>query len=368
MSDQTRESVIRRNLNVAVGDLAEETDLWLAILGRIEGVSPPAHGTRRGPRGRIPLRLGRGAGPYWIAAASGFVVAVIAIIAIFVSTLLSPQAGRQQADTRGLPGSENGGRAAQISCTEPVGFPCAFGQDEGVERILEADLGNQISMPQTIGDWTVTIERVYADRNRVVVAYMIDSPARSFDEARPELMDTRGRTIPWHGSGGSGFPEGGRWRHAEVVWFDGAGVVREGHELRLRFRVPSIKPLSDDAASREAVGPFAFDLRIPVEPAARVAEPGQQVQTREGTVTLERVVVTPTETRVYLRGVRLEGGQATLSVGGWDSTHAGLGERNCYPWPTGLTACSFGASLIDKRGEWLLSIPDAGLAFRFAVP
>ncbi len=66
-------------------------------------------------------------------------------------------------------------------------------------------------------------------------------------------------------------------------------------------------------------GPFTFDFTVPVEP-SRVSTPREVVEAGGKKLVLERVVVSPTATRIYLRGVG-PNIEAELSVDGWSSTH-----------------------------------------------
>ncbi len=124
-------------------------------------------------------------------------------------------------------------------------------------------------------------------------------------------------------------------------------------------------------------GPFTFDFTVPFDP-GRVAEPRLTHEVKGASVTLERIVVTPTGARVILRGAG-PNASAHLSVGGATYELRPLGAVRS-PWdPAEAFVYVTPAALHDQRGEWTLIVvtsrdrPDMAeprdpWTFRFTMP
>ncbi len=144
---------------------------------------------------------------------------------------------------------------------------------------------------------------------------------------------------------------------------------------------------SNDAVQR-IVGPWLFSFTLPVLP-VRVAEvnqtvavsgsptyfqQGKRVARCDGcppvdaesmAVRLERVSVTASETRVYLRLPAAQGllenrWTPIVRVGGagWDSHQGPRGSEGGRPMPDGLYVYSFSNSFYDRHGEWTLTVEE----------
>jgi len=263
----------------------------------------------------------------------------------------------------------------------------------GVDQIPARDLGRRVAMSQSKGGFTITVGRVYADVNRIVVGYtMSGPPGRTFDtmmawgedgEAHwPKLYDSAGREyrhLPLSNQPGM---EGGV--QTTALAFDAAGLEGASGDVRLSLRIGQIdadERLGDGVVRAVRVEePFRFDFTVPVE-RGRTAKPHQVVESAGQTVTLERFATTPTGTRVWLRGVGQEASME-LSVGG--STYelsAPSGVAVASTWTTDeLYEYVSEVPLMDKRGEWILTVRPDGSAysakrlgdrswvFRFTVP
>lgn len=270
----------------------------------------------------------------------------------------------------------------------------AFGMDPGTRQILQSNLGREVNLSQTVDGFTVTIQRVYADANRVVIGYTVSGPPdrtfNSFMFDRPRLSDGEGRALPGAGGLGAGVDTG---TGGYLSWFDGSAITGNPVELQLHLEVPSITAiertgqpptalLRDPSSPREGVaiaprideaswihqltipGPFDFRFSVPFVP-GRVAEVGQTVTANGVPVTLEKVVVSPTETRAYLRvdppaEIPPEHWSpiARLSVDGWDSRQGERGLEGGGSAGEGRYAYTFSNSLYDKRGEWTLTVEE----------
>lgn len=280
--------------------------------------------------------------------------------------------------------------AAATYHTVPI-LDRAFYVDAGTRQIVSQDLGMRLNLSQTEAGYTVTLQRAYADANRIVVAYTIQGPANQPFDAIDRLAFLRSTLADANGAaldplGGGDVVEGG----SVLDNFDASSIPGEPKDLNLRLTVPLLQALQE--AGQEvpgAIAPFTFRFTVPFHP-GRVATPNETVTAGGAAVTLERVVVSPTETRLYLRGLDGTGILPDLTVDGWDSGTAPLvgwqpghaAEVSGGVWQTkdGLLACDFGSPLMEKQGGWTLVVrPGAATAdgrqvsggpwvFHFTVP
>jgi len=123
---------------------------------------------------------------------------------------------------------------------------------------------------------------------------------------------------------------------------------------------PPVAALALPVPEGAIVGIFTFDFSVPFIP-GRVAEVNQTVEAAGVAMCLERVVVTPSETRAYLR-FDSPGGEvewwmpiAMLQAPGEDDkSYAG------YVGSYGPASYQYGflAPLYERRGEWTLTVTE----------
>jgi hypothetical protein len=289
--------------------------------------------------------------------------------------------------------------------------------DPGTQRIIFDGRGKAVDLSQTVDGFTVSIQRVYADANQITIGYTISGPpGRTFNNFQlfggyagapgraptatlPTLTDAHGHTFTARPtSWGAGVEDG---LGAYLLRYDMAGVPGNPTELRLRLEATAIEAIEaigpqtpssmdghacqphDDEAGDPCVtlvhGSFTFDFTVPVEP-SRIAELHQVVATGGTTITLERVVVAPTGTRVALRGVgpdalvelAVEDARYILRAEGAKSVQWTAASQWDYTSPAVLT---------EKYGTWTLvvtpgpprnptgsSIQGGPWTFHFVVP
>jgi len=208
-------------------------------------------------------------------------------------------------------------------------------------QIVEHHLGETINLSQSRCGFTARLGSVYADPHRTVIGYTLRGPAgRTFfggiagSDIAPMLEDAhRGQLLPAEGvfafgSHGNqtgdflafetdlGLPPGAK------PWVRWLAVPRDNLSLRLtmpaiqmteRYDRPAPTGRSCEQYSRVGranghwwrdvtiSGPFSFAFTVPVLNNLRVVTLHQTVQAAGVTVTLERVEITPSDTRVYWR-------------------------------------------------------------------
>lgn len=225
-----------------------------------------------------------------------------------------------------------------------------FDLEGGTGQIVSEDLGQKVNLTQRLGKYTVTVERVYADANRAVIAYTIYGPAGYNPDrlADVKLVSAQGDVLRPIGGQSWGVVD---QEQAIVESFDAAGLDTAVEQLNLRLQAQGVRSWDGEGNVGTVRGELNFDLVIPVH-RSQVLNPQQVVEADGVAVTLERVVVSPTETRVYLRG--LEGQiEAELMVPG---QQAAVVHNSCTAFDDGLTTCSYREGLGKAAGDWNLLV------------
>jgi hypothetical protein len=152
----------------------------------------------------------------------------------------------------------------------------------------------RLDLSQTLGDYTVTLERGYADPHQLVLAFLVRGPlGESLAVARSNVTDAQGRSYLDIAGGDIG---------AEIE--NSAATISSyqvppnvGSEVELTATVPELIPVAKGAAV--PVGPWVFHFHLPVHPAV-VVEPKQSVMTAGVPIALSRVQITATAVRIQL--------------------------------------------------------------------
>jgi hypothetical protein len=278
----------------------------------------------------------------------------------------------------------------------------AFLIHPGTRQVLVRDLSKQVDLPQTVNGFTMTVKRVYADANQIVIGYNVTGPDdRTFlgfsfpvGTTGPLLTDEQGHQFKPMLGVGAGM-EGAIGGY--VLTYDGESISRDTKELNLRLEVPALlaieevsisgRPIADKVECSDDYenicfvtvnGPLIYNFTVPVA-GGRIADLHQTIEAEGVAVTLERVVVAPSGTRVYLSGIG-PNARVELSIDG--SKYELYSPRSAAPGAIESQWEYLSDSLLDKEGEWTLIIqperqaaepsqPTVGkgpLIFIFAVP
>ena len=345
-----KEQQVTRTLQrIARQEVPNSVDLWPAIRARLQPQRRPSRWARLVPT----TRLG------WVSLALGLFLAFGA-----VAYAVSPAVGR------------------------------LFQQESGLQYVEQANLVQELNLSQTVGGVTVNLERAYADANRIVIGFTIKGPGdqRRYSERHLTLTDAADTIFPgifYYGVGGQSdilrvsLPPG---EGAYVLAFDAAAVMGAPKELDLRLVMdveelvlppdaPSPSPATAGSPAEPPVvvvelqplpegaivGPFTFDFSVPFIP-GRVAEVNQTVEATGVAVRLERVVVTPSETRAYLRfdspgGAETRWTPIVMLRAPGDKKSQSYFAYSVNDAPP-IHQCGFLAPLYDRRGEWTLTVTE----------
>jgi hypothetical protein len=273
-----------------------------------------------------------------------------------------------------------------------------FQMEPGSAGVDQHNLGVAIDLSQTIDGTTIGLQRAYADANRIILGYTITQGDATPYQVAIRVSDDHGTVFPDLGAAGSGSVDG---QAGEVSSFDTAAVAGMPAELHLHV-VMTLTPLITGAARaadtpppqtpRTAMasaaleragpprGPFTFDVTVPFL-AARVAEVHRTVLAAGIPLTLERLIVTPSETRAIVRFTPPTSAGNTdwtpivaLEASDWASTATGhpqgaLGPELVQRLADGSWIYRFLDALDDKSGPWTVSVTElAGTDITGLVP
>jgi len=342
---------------IAEDEVPATLDLWPAIQAQVQPRRRPRKWTRLRPTTRL-----------------GWAFLVLAFLLVF------------------------GGTSWAVSSVVGQLFPV----EVGLDHVEQADLVQELNLSQTVDGVTVTLEQAYADANRIVIGCTKDPDGqRRYSARHLTLTDAAGTVFPWtHGYGVIGgadifkvsLPPGEK---ADVFVFDAAAVTGAPKELDLRLVMeleeivlppdapePPPTPGSPPAEPPDSivvevlqplpvgaiVGPFTFDFSVPFIP-GRTVEVHQTVKAAGVAITLEEVVVTPSETRATLCFDPPDGGNKKWLVitpgSGQDlscgdvSQLSGTGEE-CH-------CVTYLGALAGRSGTWTLTVTEL-VGFDLAPP
>lgn len=266
-----------------------------------------------------------------------------------------------------------------------------FQLETGLSHVEQAGLSQEIDLSQTIGSITVTLERGYADVNRIVLGYTIHAAdSRRYDFYSIRLSDSNGAIfLPTVGMGVTGqsdfmeisLPpgEGGFVFSFDVTDLQGVPSTLDLHlEIEVKeFVLPPNEPAlpsGQDSASDQPgntvvtepvkvsrgalVGPFTFDFDLPLNPGHTI-DVQQKAEAAGIAVELKWVVVTPSETQallcIGLPGDEWEHWAAVGTLG----TEKGQAENTWSAYPEGgCVLHGFLPPLYGQEGDWTLTVTE----------
>ena len=172
-------------------------------------------------------------------------------------------------------------------------------------NVGKAGFAQEMDLSQTINGVTVRLERAYADNNVVLLGYTISGPADYFTHG-DKLTTVDGQILP--GQGAMGFKPGAtevfdNWapsEHAAVLdTFDDSSLTGVFSELNLNLTVP-VQDWTNPGPDAPVVGVFTFNFSVPVHP-GKIVDVNQTVQAAGIPITLQRVEISPYQTKVVFQ-------------------------------------------------------------------
>lgn len=143
----------------------------------------------------------------------------------------------------------------------------------------------------------------------------------------------------------------------------GRGGAREGW-LRVHVEAGGTAPGRAPVRAVTVPGPFVFDITVPLSPKVRAAAPHVSGTSAHGTtITLERLVATPTEARLYVRGPdrpraffipMIDASGTEYNPGFGTPLGHGLWVWRFFPRP--WSPIGDNSWLFEKRGAWTVKV------------
>jgi hypothetical protein len=238
-----------------------------------------------------------------------------------------------------------------------------FRVDPGLNHVGQAGLGQDLALNQVVDGVTVTLERAYADANRIAIGLSVHgSYVLGYDLARVTLSNKHDGTFPLSmGTGVKGqsdvleleLPPGAG---AHVLSFDASTLQGAPSTLDLHLVVEVAR--SPLPLSQHVIGPFIFDFSLPLNP-GQVVDVRQRVTAASVDIELRHAVVTPSETQILLcLGAPSEKGTSWGAI----STLRTETEQADGVWvriaEEGCALHGFLPPLYDQPGEWTLTVTE----------
>jgi hypothetical protein len=245
--------------------------------------------------------------------------------------------------------------------------------EPGTKSLTQQALFTPIHQSKTIDGFTASLEEAYADANRAVLGIVVKKPdltswgqGGSWTFRQMNLKTTSGVILP----AGYFFLNDEAFNQGEsptetFASFDAETIQGTPGTLHLQVDITygcsgtSTSPCSEKALSVSQDLNWSFQFDVPFHP-GRVANLHQAITHAGTTMTLERVVVTPSESRAYLTGLSYtDDSFSTLTIAGktyvvGDVLPVG-GFAVGVPQSTEVYV-SFYVPLFDQHGTWTLSV------------
>lgn len=225
-------------------------------------------------------------------------------------------------------------------------------------------------------DLAVTLDYAYADANRITASVTANGMAPQSDQIavylNPTLTDDAGNQYVWLPVGGGGGGGGGSSNSDELVPFstgltanfDASLLTDVPEELNLHLLVEVAYTTADDPMGMIFLGATTFDFTLPLNP-GRVMDTPQTAEADSMDMTLQKVVVAPSLTRIelcyettpenanWVPFGRLEIGGEVVTEGQFAT--AGIGGQPIES-DDPCRAIIIPDALQDREGEWQLTI------------
>ncbi len=232
----------------------------------------------------------------------------------------------------------------------------ALNGEPGTQQLLQNHQYKDLHIPKTLGGFTFTIEKAYADNNRVIVGLTMKKPQdHPSDEAtfiHMKLVTQQGVVL--RPVGGLGTLDKGT--EGDVISFDASNIQGNPIELYVALVSDRLNVVRFDHKTSQEFriqGTLVFYFTVPFHH-GRILNTPQSVTAGKRTITLQKVIVTSSETQAFIQGIDVKQEvaffTATLSVEGheYNVIIEGLGENNTF-------VLTFPYPLMEKRGTWTLT-------------
>ena len=247
--------------------------------------------------------------------------------------------------------------------------------DPAAAAVYRQNLGETLALSQTRDGVTLKLVRAYADVNGVMLTYAVHPDSGTLIYAgfatgtgQPIVSDSRGQTLPGYDAYFQTDPQTND--SVGIIKYDAETVPATVPELALTVTVPGLH--LENSHGSIVAGPYAFHFLVPVS-SGQTMNVGRTVTVDGVGITLDRVVATPSETRIYLRAS--VGFSARITGKGYDTRTGVISDPtelvefgNTFQAPNGEEVETFNNTLYGKRGSFTLTIDSIGSSNRIVGP
>lgn len=183
-----------------------------------------------------------------------------------------------------------------------------FYSEPASQQLLLANQFTTLNQSRMVDGYRVTLDKAYADANRVILGFIVIYPtgidrqiwntsfiASNYDAVK--LKTPQGQVLPVLGDQGAldtGNPKAGQ--EADALAFDGAGIAGRPAQISLDLNLGVACNAGTPPKCQQTL---TYDFTLPFHP-GRSINLHQVVSANGHALALERVVVTPSETRLYI--------------------------------------------------------------------
>ncbi len=223
-------------------------------------------------------------------------------------------------------------------------------------NLVQHDAFTPVEKSATVNGTQITVNSAYADANQVIVGRILKGPDAQF--LYPTLKTKLGQVIPL--MVGSYAPSiDGRTASTQAWYFDAVGITGNPTKLDLVLQTYACHPGNPGNECQQKLHKADIAFTVPFR-GGKVVNVQKSVTSKGKTVTLERIVIADSGTRIIVRGIALEAElrhMSQLSVPG----EKPFDEE--YSTPVANGDYSFiEKSLVGKHGTWTFTITEEPLS------
>lgn len=166
------------------------------------------------------------------------------------------------------------------------------------QGLINSNLFVELHQSQTIDGLTFTLEEGYADSDQIILSYTV-SPIKKHNNLLTANLSTQdGVQLPVL----SGSGETDKYALGNAWFFDSSRIAGDPKTLPFQLKIQIGPVPTDTGISSKILGTVTFNFTLPFHP-GKILTPGLQATSHGKTITLERVVVSRSATRLVVKGL-----------------------------------------------------------------
>jgi hypothetical protein len=251
-----------------------------------------------------------------------------------------------------------------------------IGYDAGLNAVFTAGSGIELNQSQTVGNYTVNLEWANADSNRLTIGFTVSGFTCTTDyvvcDISVKVFDQSGREIPLI----DGRADDSQPARTYLYNFDLSSLTPNEAVSAFQFQVTPYG-MTNEGPDPDQPGlirghtvilgePITLNFSVPMSDEVRVYSTPQSATDENITLTLRRVTVSPSQTRVAICFVpptserrwttipRLTTDGAAVVGGGTTDLVSGIGESSGEICNEHI----YNAAMFDYTGNWQLEITE----------